>query len=70
MCQISISLITLIPSNPSFKNQTFTTKDIKIQGELKGIIRIYNLEIVILRMTCCAISAYISCYYLADFSLY
>ena len=40
--QIQESSIILIPSNPLFKKKTVSKNDIRIQGELKGIIRNYS----------------------------
>ena len=40
--QIQESSVILIPSNPLFKKKTVSKNDIKIQGELKGIIRNYS----------------------------
>lgn len=40
--QIQESSVILIPSNPLFKKKTVSKNDIRIQGELKGIIRNYS----------------------------
>ena len=36
------SLIKLIPANSEYKEKTYSSSDIEIQGELKGLIRKYN----------------------------
>ena len=36
------NLIKLIPANSEYKEQTYSSSDIEIQGELKGLIRKYN----------------------------
>jgi len=34
--------INLVPSNPNYKTKIYSSNDLKIQGELKGLIRSYN----------------------------
>ena len=36
------NLIKLIPANSEYKEKTYSSSDIEIQGELKGLIRKYN----------------------------